>query len=343
MTTDIFADIGTPEPYDEDGFGELGPDVTIPPMIEQYETYRLVPHPLTLARVRMGRPSSFGGTLADGFTLTEWKIAQAVLGVSKYEDLYVMANSHPTPPEPIEQREKGWWTPWAQYGHEGMDAARSLHGAHLGTAVHRWTEQLDAGTLEVADVPKKFRPHIENYIRVHAELGMEMIPSYRELLIAETSIHETRQTKGLCGRLDALRKHESGWLIVDDTKTGRQAPKGLDEIAIQLAIYANAQWHWEGTEQTGQWVPAPRNVNKEVATITHIPIDRPDEAEIIPVDIVWGLQAAKVVAWVLSYRNAAKRKTKGLRLPLSVLQDLAPLPTASTNSAQDVASQLELW
>jgi hypothetical protein len=322
--SDIFAEIGTPEPYDEDGFGELGPDTTVPPMIQEFKTYRTVPHPLDGQTVRMARPSGYGGTLSDGFTLEEWKIAQAVIGVSKFEDLYVMANSHPLPAEPIELREVGWWTPWAQYGHEGMDAARSIHGAHLGTAIHRWTEQLDAGTLEVSDVPKKFRPHITNYIRVHEELGMEMIPSYRELLISEITLHNTKQTKGLCGRLDALRKHESGWLIVDDTKTGKQAPKGIDEIAIQLAIYANAQFHWVGTEKVGHWVPAPLNVNKKIATITHIPVHAPDASEIIPVDIEWGWQAAKVVAWVLAYRNASKRKNNGLRLSLSALKELAP-------------------
>lgn len=324
MTIDIFDELTPPEPYDEDGFGELGVDETVPPMIQEFQTYRLAPHPVTGETVRMARPSGYGGTLSDGFTLEEWMIAQAVIGVSKNEDLYVMANSHPLPPEPIEQREIGWWTPWAGYGHEGMDAARSLHGAHLGTAVHRWTEQLDAGTLDVDDVPSKFRPHIENYIRVHEELGMEMIPAYRELLIAETTVHNTRQTKGLCGKLDALRKHESGWLIVDDTKTGRQAPKGIDEIAIQLAIYANAGYHWVGTEKVGYWTPAPRNVNKQVATITHIPIHDPDASVIIPVNIEWGWMAARVVAWVLAYRNAAKRKTNGLRLPLSVLKDIAP-------------------
>lgn len=327
--TDIFADLGTPVPYDEDGFGELGADETIPPMIEEHEKYRLAPHPVTGQTVRMARPSSYGGVLTDGFTLEEWKIAQAVLGTAKFEDVYAMANSEPMPEGPIEMRDIGWWKPWAAYGHMGMDAVRSMHGAHLGTSVHRWTEQVDANTIEIDDVPKKFRPHIENYLRIHEENEMGLVPAYRERMIAETTIHETRQTKGLCGRLDALRTHSSGWLFVDDTKTGRQAPKGMDEIAIQLAVYANAQWHWEGDNKAGYWVPAPKNVNKDVAFISHVPIDRPEESEMIPVNIAWGWQAAKVVAWVLAYRNAAKRKTNGLRLPVSALKSIAPFGEAS--------------
>lgn len=322
--TDIFADLDIPIPYDEDPFADLGADETVPDMVQEFEKYRKVPHPVTGQIVRMARPSSYGGVLTDGFTLEEWKIAQAVIGVTKNEDLYVMAQSHPLPKEPIEQREIGWWTPWAEYGHEGMDAARSMHGAHLGTGVHRWTEQIDDGSITVDDVPKKYRPHIENYFRIHEENGMGLVPEFRERMIAETTVHETKQTKGLCGRLDALRSHSSGWLFVDDTKTGRQAPKGLDEIAIQLAVYANAGWHWIGDNKAGYWVPAPANVNKEVAYISHLPIDRPDESEMIPVDIVWGWQAAKVVAWVMSYRNAAKRKYNGLRLPLSRLAEIAP-------------------
>lgn len=325
MTTeDIFADIGVPVPYDEDPFAEIGADETVPPMVQEFEKYRKVPHPITGEIVRMARPSSYGGVLADGFTLEEWKIAMAVLGTSKFEDVYVLANSHPVPSEPIEQREIGWWTPWAEYGHMGMDAVRSMHGAHLGTGVHRWTEQIDAQTLEISDVPKKFRPHIENYLRIHEENEMGLVPAYRETMISEVTVHETKQTKGLCGRLDALRSHSSGWLFVDDTKTGRQAPKGMDEIAVQLAIYANAGWHWIGDDKAGYWVPAPPNVNKEVAFISHVPIDRPEESEMIPVDIAWGWQATKVVAWVMAYRNASKRKNNGLRLPMSVLKEIAP-------------------
>jgi hypothetical protein len=324
MSTDIFGELNIPAPYDEDPFAELGADETKPPLIEEFNSYRKVPHPVTGKRVRMARPSTFGGTLVDGFTLEEWKIAQAVIGVTKYEDLYVMANSHPLPTEPIEQRAPGWWMPFADYGHQGMDAARSMHGAHLGTGFHRWSEQIEAGTLAIDDVPKKFRPHVEHFLRVHAESELGLMPEYMETLVCEITVLETRQTKGLCGRLDRLRSHPSGWMFIDDTKTGKQAPKGLDEIAIQEAVYANAQWHWSGDEVNGFWIPAPKNINKEIAFVTHVPIHQPEMAEIIPIDIAWGWKAAKVVAWVKEYRNAAKRKNNGLRLPLSTLREISP-------------------
>jgi RecB family exonuclease len=308
------------EIFDEEASPFEQPGSTFVNPIQEFSTYRIVPHPLTGLPVRMARPSTFGGHLSETATLDEWKIAMAVLGVAKTEDLYVLANSEPLPEEPIHLRQPGWWMEWARLGHEGMDAARAKHGAHLGSAIHAWTEQIELGLITMDDVPVKFRPHVAHFLRVHAESKLELNPDYVETLICETTIHQTKQTAGLCGRLDRLRDHPSGWLIVDDTKTGRQAPKGLDEIAIQLAVYANAEYHWDPVGQV--WKPAPENIHKGVATITHVPIDQPDKAEIIPVDIEWGLKAAHVVAWVLGYRNRAKRKKDGLRLPVSVLGEI---------------------
>lgn len=310
-STEVFDEEATP--FDQPGQTHVDP-------IQEFKTYRVMPHPVTGVPSRFARASKYGGTLSDIEILVEWKIAMAVLGVGKFEDLHALANSTPLPEESIELRNPGWWGPWADIGHKGMDAARAAHGAHLGTAVHSWTEQLEQGVIDVSDVPKKFRPHVEAFLRVHADHELELNPDYMETLICETTVHKTRQTAGLCGRLDRLRNHPSGWLFVDDTKTGKQAPKGLDEIAIQLSVYANAEHHWDPDGQC--WKPAPENVHKGIAFVTHVPINNPDASEIIPVDIEWGWKAAHVVAWVLAYRNRAKRKKDGLRLPVSVLSEI---------------------
>lgn len=291
-------------------------------LIQEFTTYRIVPHPITGKMVRMKRPSTYGSEIADSEILTEWKLAMGIMGTANDEGLEALAQSEPIPTEPIHLRQAGWWMPWAKIGHMGMDAARSKHGAHLGTAVHTWTERLEKGEIQLSDIPKKWRLHGEHFLRVQEEHELNYHSWYSETLVCETELFNTRMTKGLCGRLDRLRSHPSGWLFVDDTKTGRQAPKGVDEIAIQEAVYANSPWHWNETLQ--KWVPAPPNINKDIGFITHVPIDHPERAKMIPIDLKWGWAAAQLVAEVLYYRNRAKRKTNGLRLREDILSTIPP-------------------
>ena len=93
---------------------------------------------------------------------------------------------------------------------------------------------------------------------------------------------------------------------MDDTKTGKNAPAGLDEIAIQLAIYANSPWMWDMARQ--MWVQTPPNIRKDIATVTWIPINNPEASEVIKVDIAAGWQAAKATAWVREYQRRANRE-----------------------------------
>jgi hypothetical protein len=314
MTDQMFDDLDLPDHEYVDMFDEPedgGPE----PIIRDENKSRWVPHPLTGKSTRMSRASAFGGVSADEFTLTEWKLAMAILGVTRNEDLYALGASLELPAERIEEREQGWWKPWADVAHEGMQAARSMSGAHKGTAIHRWSEQIQRGQIELDDVPSLWRRHVEMFLIVHAESALEVNPDGMEQLVCHPGLHN-----GVTGRSDHFRIGPGGWLVVDDTKTGRNAPAGLDEIAVQLAIYAWSPWWWIGDEFAGEWVPAPKNIRRDVATMTWVPIDRPDESRIIPIDIKWGWEAAKVIAWLKGYRNRAKRKT-GLVLPLSVLDE----------------------
>jgi hypothetical protein len=273
---------------------------------------RTLTHPITGKRIRSPRASQFAKAVADDFTLVEWKIAMVALGLGKREDLVALAQSQPFPSDPVELRPKGWWTPWNEIAHQAMDAAEWKSGAHKGTAIHSWAEQFDRGQITLGDVPVRWRPHLLNLLRVREEAGLTVDRRYLETGVYTDFLHN-----GVNGRLDSLMRDPSGQLVTQDLKTGKQAPKGLDEIAVQLAIYANAEWHLD--METGVFRPAPLNVRKDVAVITWVPIDRPEAAEVIPVDIAWGWQAAKASSWLRAYRNRAQRKNNGLRLPLSAL------------------------
>jgi hypothetical protein len=293
-------------------------------------TSRVMPHPITGELTTFQRASKMGGVLADPYILRQWEKAMVAFGIGLREDLFALAASEPRP-GPHHERPTYWWKPWETYAGQAIDAAEGKRGAHLGTAIHRFTEQHDAGTLKWSEIPSRWQPHVRKYEEMHEALGLKI--ETIETMIVRLDLHI-----GVCGRLDRLRRCPDGRLIVDDLKTGRNAPMGLDEIAIQLAIYANAEWIFDPV--TMAYLPMPEEVRKDVALVSWVPVDNPDAGEVIPVDIEWGWRAAQVVAWVLEYRNAAKRtgaRKKGLRLPLSAIFDGAGDPVVP----QDYAARIE--
>jgi hypothetical protein len=309
-------------PFDDDEFDSPedefdSPDET--PAVVTGNGTRTHIHPVTGKRVTTTRASAFASTGADDYTLDEWKRAHVVLGIGARDDLYGEAQSlHAARPEgPIENYPKGWWLEAAAIAHEAIDAARAKSGAHKGTAYHRFGEMLDRGRIGIDDVPVRWREHMRHDDAMRAAAGLSVHPGYIETGIFTDKLHH-----GVNGRLDNLLSAPGGWLIVSDRKSGRNAPEGKDEIAIQLAIYANAEWHMD--LETGECVPAPANIRKDVALIHWVPIDDPSRGRMIPIDITWGWQAARAIGWIKAYRNRARRKNNGLELPLSVLTDVDP-------------------
>ena len=295
--------------------------------IYEGKTSRKMPHPVTGDLTSFTRASRFAQTLADRYILEKWLSAMAVIGLTFNKGLHARSHALGRPLESMELREQGWWMPWHKIAEKCIDYADAHTGAHLGTAFHDYAYNLDHGISTLDDVLDEWRPHAEAYLRIHQEMGMVTVPEYLERLVVNLKIGNKNlipndpyyKGKGynLCGRIDALRRLSDGSLIVDDTKTGKQAPKGSDEIAMQLAIYANSEWIWNSVTET--YEPMPKEVRKDIATITWVPINDPANAQIIPIDIKWGWEAVKHAAWVREYRNAGTRKYNGLKLAISKL------------------------
>lgn len=317
---ELFEDLSGPEPEDDMGPFEEMEAASGDPRIQETNSGRIMPHPITGVPTKFPRASGFA--ISDETILVAWKIAMAVLGVCKNRDLYALGNSEPLPKQPMAFRPKGWWKPWERIGHLGMDRAGSMSGAHEGTAFHSWREQIEAGDITIEDVPEEWHPHIERFIEMHRASAMSVVPEYVEQLVVTLKLHN-----GVCGKLDNLRRLPDGRLVLDDTKTGKNAPAGLDEMGIQFAIYANAEYWWRPDDPNAVhgYIPAPPEIRKDVATVSWVPIDYPENGRIIPIDIEWGWRAAQVAAWLKGYWNRAKRKNNGLELPLSALwnEDMA--------------------
>jgi hypothetical protein len=325
----LFEDLGPAEPEDDvSPFEELEAATAGDPRIQEYQGGRIMPHPLTGKPTKFPRASGFA--LADETILGYWRMACAVLGTAKNRDLYALANAEPMPKGPFALWPRYWWKHWKEVGELALDRVGNMAGAHEGTAFHSWREQIEAGEITVDDVPEEWRPHIDRFQQMHTASAMSVVPEYVEVLVVNLKLHN-----GVCGRLDNLRRLPDGRLVLDDTKTGKQAPKGLDEMGIQFSIYANAEWWWMPDHPLANehgYVRAPIEIRKDVATVSWVPIDAPENGRIIPIDIEWGWRAAQVCAWLKGYWNRAKRKNNGLELPLSALwnEDMATDHRSST-------------
>lgn len=314
------------------------------PKVIEGRSSRIMPHPITGVPAKFQRASEFAQTTADRHMVEEWKIGMSIMGLANNRGLYAQAASMVIPKNNMEDRPKGWWIPWADIGHEAMDAADSQNGSRLGKAVHNFIEAIETGRMTLKRVPDDWRPHVERIIQLHKAWGMITEPQYLERLIVNLAASPPKSTRkgtyqGICGRFDALRRMPDGTLMIDDTKTGKNAPEGLDEIAVQLACYANAEWIWD--EKTETYFPMPPEVRKDIATITWVPIDDPSRGEIIPVDLSVGWEeGVELARRVREYRARAKRKNNGIRHPEGALEATAATeeydPGASCNWAERV-------
>ena len=320
MTDDDFEDA---PPAKARGRYSTFEDLADGPAITEGRSSRRMPHPITGKPSLFMRASRYAQTLADQYMVVEWKLGMVTIGLSKNRGLNAKANALQIPDVPMEFRRRGWFLPWTKIGKEAMDFADANNGRNLGQAIHSWAEAVERGKIKLEDVLPDWQPHIENLLTQHKIWGMKGEAEYLERLIVNLAGLPRPDAKGnqycgLCGKFDALRRMRDGSLMVDDTKSGKNAPEGLDEIALQLAVYANAEWMWSPAIQA--YVPMPKEVRKDIATITWVPINDPENTQVIPVDIAAGWETAvEVAAKALEWRARANRKTGGIRLPTAAL------------------------
>lgn len=254
------------------------------PKRDQYGRY-LLPDPTTGKEQAWTRATTIAGTLADRFALEQWGNRMAVIGIAARPDLYALAAS--CVPEDKEQLNR--------IVTDAQEAAKSRSSANLGTALHRILERIDSG--EDLDAPAPWQPDVDAYCSTLADNAVEVIPEYIERIVVVPK-------PKVAGTLDRLVMID-GLPVVADLKTGKDVVTyGMGDIAIQLAIYANASHMWNGTG----YDPMPF-VDKERALVIHLPVGE-GRCDLYWVDIAAGKEAARLAFQVRDWR-----KRKGLAIP----------------------------
>lgn len=264
------------------------------------------------------RVTTFAKTLSDSFALSLWAQRMAIKGVATRPDLFALAAA-----TPLDDKKTL---------NSIVDAAKEAAGAgaaaSLGTALHAFTEQVDRG--DHPDIPEPWSEDVRAYRRALKSAGMEIVPEFIERVVVVPLL-------GVAGTFDRILRLKDGRLVIADVKTGKDLQYGWLDIAVQLSLYAHAEWIYD--LETGTYEPMPE-VAQDIAVVMHLPVGKA-ECTLYEVDIARGWEAALLCEEVRGWR-----KVKGLATPILETSSgtTTPLSINERLEAADTVEDLrEVW
>lgn len=214
------------------------------------------------------RATTIAATIEDQYNLTRWKQRMTAYGIARRNDLHALAATH----HPKTDR-----ATFDNIVDKAMAAAESDAAASLGTALHRATETIDAGT-PIADMPEQFHERLTAYRQALETAGIEIDPTGIERIL----VFDNFTTAGTADRVPLILP--DGRRVIGDLKTGTLGKWSWLSISIQMAIYANHTATYDaGTNKRGPRI----DVDLTEAVIIHLPAQG-GPCELYTVDIAQG-------------------------------------------------------
>lgn len=308
---DTPADVKPPEP-------ETNVSGQPEPARDQWGRY-LLPHPVTgfysdgrgTAGRRNGwtRATTFAKAAADTFALTRYDERLTLVGATLRADVLALAHGKQVREDAKELN---------QLVLQVKEAAGAKVAANIGTAVHGFTEHVDARQMGLEDVPEAYRNHVGQYLTELANAGLTPVPG----LIERTTFVD--QWNGIAGTFDRVLYHRpSNTYVIGDLKTGRDLKYGRMEIAVQLALYAHGiNRHGVYDWNAGQWNREMHDgrtirVRTDFGVVMHLPIQGAEAGtcSLKRINLAAGWDTAQVCADVLSSRKRDDYMEDGFSLP----------------------------
>lgn len=307
-----------------DAFTTAKAAVSEPEKYDRFGRYKLT-HPDTGKPVKWTRATTFAKSVQDTFALSMWSQRMTLKGAAMRQDITAAVLTLDV------KADKDRVNALVE---DAKKAAGDKVAANKGTAVHAFTEDRDkllAGEdVDVRPVPEEFVPTVEAYEATLRAFGLEPVPGLIEFTtavkqyeVAGTSDRVYRVTRDITFQLNKRTVTlYAGEHVIGDVKTGADLSYGWQEIAIQLALYAqgintSGVWDW-GTGKWGKPV-LPDNpgvllkVRTDVGLVPHLPVDRTTTgaplATLYAVDLDAGWTAAVLCASVRTWRKERKIAT----------------------------------
>lgn len=232
------------------------------------------------------RVTTIAKTLDDTASLADWKVRMAITGIVQRPDLLAQASTA------IDDR-----TRLNKIAGDAVEAAGAYSRANLGTALHNLTQQIDLGMKP--QILPGLQQDIETYITSIAEWDMQMNNDWIEVLLINDELE-------YAGTADRIVRTRDGRLVIFDLKTGTDLSYSYGSIAVQLALYAQAEWIYDW--RTGERTPLP-DIDKTSGIICHLPAGE-GKCDFYNVNLEAGWEAAQ-----MSMRTREWRKRKDLFTP----------------------------
>jgi len=226
------------------------------------------------------RVSTLAKALDDKTALTKWKQSMVVAGIAARPDLVSLATAA-----------SGDKRALADIVEQAMSAAESDRAANLGTAIHTFTERVDAGSA-ISTFPEIHQADLQAYKT--AMTGIEIIAT--ELFIVTDEVEAA-------GTFDRLVRLPDGRVVVADVKTGANEPKYPHGVGTQIAIYSHGHLYDPVKGRIGH-LPTV-GVSTDVGLLIHMPVGT-GRCDLYLIDLTVGWKLAQTAVAV---RNAYKQKT----------------------------------
>jgi hypothetical protein len=228
------------------------------------------------------RVTTIAKVLDDSSSLADWKTRMAITGIVQRADLLAQASTA------LDDRSK-----LNKIANDAIDAAGAYSRANLGTALHSITQQLDLGMKP--QILQGLQADIETYVASIAAWDFGMKKEWIEVLL----INDEYEYAGTADRIVTTR---DGKICIFDLKTGTDLSYSFGSIAVQLAMYAHADWIYDW--KTGERTALPEGLDMKEGIICHLPAGEAT-CKFYTVDLEAGWEAAKMS---FATRNWRKRK-----------------------------------
>ena len=290
---------------------------------DRWGRYR-VPHPVSGRVMPWTRATTFAKTISDTYTLNMWGRRMTMLGLVQRPDLFALAAQCK---DPTEDKDK-----LNSIAEKAAEHAGSKSAANLGTALHGFTESHDRG--ESPFVPEPWDRDLAAYRAALSDLGITVMPGMIERLIVV-------EMYSVAGTLDRIVQLPFPCQVcgrdqaIGDVKTGRTLEYGWVEIAVQLALYANADAIFDKARK--RFEPMPK-VCPHTALVFHLPVAAA-QCTVYDVDIASGWALAQLCQDV---RLARRRKDLAVpRVKTTTLDPGAGGPAVLTEAPPSLADQID--
>lgn len=246
----------------------------------------IIPHPDDPGKeVHWTRATTFAESIEDQYNIKKWAMRATAVGISRRQDMVALAGALDVK-EDKKQLD--------QLCDKALTVATADSRSNLGTALHKFTERIDGGTMDPLDVPQAHRNDLYAYLELKSKHGIHTHRSYIERI---TVLPEWN----VAGTMDRIVKM-GGKVYIGDLKTGDSLDYGMGKIAVQLALYAHGVKLWN--EQTGEFEDMPP-VDQKTGLVFHVPAGT-GTATLYEVDIESGWEAAQICAWVRDWRKKGR-------------------------------------